>query len=143
MRKLAAPAALAVAVIALTVPATATAKNIKQNGFVVGDKAATVKLRVQVKGGDPVKVAGFRAKNVVARCGKETIRIQLTALSPVSVQEDGDFKVRLSDGEGGILRISGSVSDDGRSTAGNVKTNEFDQGDGTCKVPKQKFTTSA
>lgn len=143
MRKLASLAALAAAAITLIAPASAIAKNVKQTGFVVGDKAATVKLRVKVQGGDPVKVAGFRAKNVVARCGKDTIRIQLTALSPTSVQRDGDFKVRLSDGKGGILRISGHVAGNGRSTAGNVKTNEFDQSGRTCKVPKQKFKTSA
>ncbi len=140
MRKI---ATLTVAIAALALPAIALAENVKQTGFIVGDKSATVKLRVKVKGGDPVKVAGFRAKNVVARCGKDTIRIQLTALSPTEVKRDGDFKVRLSDGNGGILRISGHVDDHGRSTSGNVKTNEFDQGDRTCKVPKQGFKTSA
>jgi len=134
---------LTAALVALALPAAAMAENVQQTGYIVGDKAATVKLRVKVKGGDPVKVAGFRAKNVVARCGKDTIRIQLTALSPVAVKGDGDFKVRLGDGEGGILRISGHVENRGRSTTGNVKTNEFDQGDKTCKVPKQGFKTSA
>lgn len=140
MRKL---ATLAIAIIALAAPATATAKNIKQRGFIVGDKAATVKLRVNVKDGHAVKVGGFRAKSVLANCTDKDIRIQLTALDPVPVKHDGAFKVRLSDGAGGILRISGQVLDRGKATKGTVKTNDFQQGDGSCRVAKQRFKTSA
>jgi hypothetical protein len=143
LRKIATLTAAAAAVVALAVPATAAAMNVKQSGYIVGDKAATVKLRTKVNGGSATKLSGFRAKNVVAHCGKDTIRIQLTALAPVEVSSDQDFKIRLSDGDGGILRISGHVKDKGRSTVGNVKTNDFEQGGDTCKVSKQKFKTSA
>ena len=136
-------ATLTTALVALAVPTVAHAENVKQSGYVVGDKSATVKMRVKVKDGKAVKVAGFRAKNVVARCGKDVIRIQLTVRSPIDVEGDGDFKGRIGDGEGGIVRISGTIKDHGLSAVGNVKTNEFEQGDKTCKVPTQKFKTSA
>lgn len=134
---------LATTVVMLAAPATALGKTVRQTGFIKGDKAATVKLRVKVAGKDPKKVAGFKAKNVEARCDKGPIRISLTALTPVKVDSDNDFKVRLSDGSGGILRISGTVKDDGRRTVGNLKTNDFESGSQTCKVPKQRFKTSA
>lgn len=128
---------------ALAAPAAAAAKNVKQTGYVVGDKAAKVKLRVKVKDGEAVKVAGFRAQNVTARCDKDMIRITLTVHSPIEVKGGGDFKARISDGRGGVVRISGQVKNGGRATSGSVKTNEFQQGDRTCKVPKQRFKTSA
>lgn len=141
MRKL---ATLTVVIATLALPAAALAKNIKQSGFVTGDKAATVKLRVNVKGGEPVKVGGFRAQNVLAHCKKpdRDIRITLTALEPVPVKRSGDFKVRLGDGAGGYLEIKGEVLDDGRSTKGSIKTNDFKKGDDTCRVTKQRFKTS-
>jgi hypothetical protein len=128
--------------VALAVPATAASGNLKQSGFIVGDKAATVKLRVKVRKGDAVKVGGFKAQNVLAKCKDKDIRIALIALEPVPVQRDGDFKVRLSDGDGGILRISGTVLNDGKATKGTVKTNDFEQGKDTCRVAKQRFRTS-
>ena len=143
MKKIATLTAAAAALVALAAPATAAAKNVKQSGYIVGDKAATVKLRTKVSGGTATKLSGFRAKNVVAHCGKDTIRIQLTVVSPIKVERDGDFKGRIGDGEGGIIRIAGTVADDGLSTAGSVKTNEFTKGQKTCKVSKQKFKTSA
>lgn len=140
MKKL---AILIVMFAALAAPAAAAAKNVKQTGNVVGDKVATVKLRVKVEHGKALKVAGFRAQNVAARCGKDVIRITLTVHSPIEVEGNGDFKGRISDGEGGMVRISGQVKDRGRATSGSVKTNEFQQGNRTCKVPKQRFKTSA
>ncbi len=141
MRKLTVPIAIAM-LAALTVPAGAAAKNVKQKGYVVGDKAAKVKLRVKVHDGEAVKVAGFRARNVTARCGKDVIRITLTVHSPIAVAGDGGFKGRISDGRGGIVRISGHVTKRGRATRGSLKTNEFRQGKRTCKVKKQRFKTS-
>ena len=136
-------ATLAAAAVMLAVPATAFGKTISQTGFIKGDKAATIKLRVKVDGKDPQKVGGFKAKNVRARCDNGPIRISLTALTPVKVNRDNEFKVRLSDGSGGILRISGTVKDNGKRTVGNLKTNRFESGTQTCKVAKQKFKTSA
>ena len=136
---------LAAAAMALIAPASALAENIQQEGFIKGDKAAPVKLRVKVdSSGDVKKVGGFRAQNVVASCdGEKVIRIQLTALTPVPVERDNSFKVRLSDGSGGILRITGEIKDGGRVTVGNLKTNEFESGKLTCRVSKQRFATSA
>ena len=136
-------ATMAVTAAVLALPATAFGETVRQSGFIKGDKAATVKLRVKVTGGDAKKVGGFKAKNVRARCEKGPIRITLSALTPVKVDSDNGFKVRLNDGEGGVLRISGKVKDDGRKTVGNLKTNEFQSGSQTCKVAKQKFSTSA
>lgn len=140
MRKL---TILTAALVAFAVPATAAAKNVKQTGYVVGDKAATIKLRVQVKHGEAIKVAGFRAQNVIARCGKDKIRITLTVHSPIAVERDGDFKDRIADGQGGFVMVGGHVNNRGRATVGNVKTNEFQQGKRTCRVAKQRFKTSA
>lgn len=135
---------LIAALAALAVPSGAAAANVKQTGYIVGDKAAKVKLRVKVAGGDAVKLAGFRAQNVSARCDKDaTIRITLTVHTPIEIERDGDFKARISDGQGGMVRIAGQVKNRGHATAGTVKTNEFQQGKRTCKVPKLPFKTSA
>ena len=127
----------------LLLPASALAKNIQQQGQIVHDDATSVKLRVKVNGKTPVKVGGFKAKNVMVRCDDGPSRINFTALTPVKVDGDNGFKVRLSDGNGGILRINGKVKNGGKATVGSLKTNTFDSGKTTCKAPKQRFTTSA
>ena len=127
----------------LLLPASALASNIQQVGQIVHDDATSVKLRVKVNGNTPVKVAGFKAKNVMVRCEDGPSRINFTALTPVNVDSDNGFKVRLSDGNGGILRINGKVKNDGKATVGSLKTNNFDSGKTTCKAPKQRFKTSA
>ncbi|MBA2523698.1 MAG: hypothetical protein H0V25_10280 [Solirubrobacterales bacterium] len=136
-------AALAATATVLAIPAAAQANTIDQEGFIAGDKSATVRLRVKVTNGEAKKIGGFRVKNVEANCGKKVIRIQLTALVPVKVESDGGFKVRLPDGDGGVLRISGNVEDSGHSTVGSLKTNDFKAGDMTCMVSKQRFTTAS
>lgn len=127
----------------LVMPASALAKNIKQEGQIVKDSATSVKLRVKVNGKTPVKVAGFRAIGVKVRCEKGPRRTTFTALTPVKVNSHKTFKVRLSDGSGGILRIVGKVKNDGKATVGSLKTNAFESGKKTCKAPKQKFKTAA
>lgn len=139
MKKIAILVALAAI---LLLPASAQAKILKQEGTIVGDKTATVKLRVKVNGGEAEKVGGFKAKNVLVRCDNGPSRISFTALTPVDVASDNNFKVRLNDGNGGILRISGTVKNRGRATTGSLKTNDFESGTQTCKAPKQKFKTS-
>lgn len=131
------------ALAALLAPSGAAAANVKQTGYIVGDKAAKVKLRVKVTDGDAVKVAGFRAQNVSARCDKDAIRITLTVHTAIEIERDGDFKARIGDGQGGMVRIAGHVKNHGRATTGTVKTNEFQQGGRSCKVPKLKFKTSS
>lgn len=127
----------------LVLPANALAKSIQQRGQIVGDDATSVKLRVEVDNGQAVKVGGFKANSVMVHCDDGPSRIDFKALTPVSVDSGNAFKVRLSDGNGGILRISGKVKDEGRATVGNLKTNDFDSGNTTCHAPKQKFKTSA
>jgi hypothetical protein len=127
----------------LALPASALAKNIQQQGQIVHDDATSVKLRVKVHGSTPVKVAGFKAKNVMVRCEDGPSRINFTALTPVDVDGDNGFKVRLSDGHGGILRINGKVKNGGKATVGSLKTNDFHSGKTTCKAPKQRFKTAA
>ena len=127
----------------LLAPASALAMNIQQQGQIVNDDATSVKLRVKVSGGTPKKVGGFKAKNVMVRCDDGPSRIDFTALTPVNVKGDNGFGVRLSDGHGGILRITGEVKAHGRATVGSLKTNDFKSGKTTCKAPKQKFKTSA
>lgn len=128
----------------MLVPASAHAKNIQQTGQIVGDKTTSVKLRVKVVGGEVRKVAGFKAKNVLTRCDSGPSRISFTALTPIAVKNDNTFRVRLTNDDGAVLRISGKVKDRGRKTVGKLKTNSFEASSGeTCKTPKQKFKTSA
>lgn len=128
----------------LLLPASAFAKTIKQEGQIVKDDVTSVKLRVKVSGGTPVKVGGFKAKNVMVHCDNGPSRINFKALTPVKVNGNRGFKVRLSDGRGGILRITGKVKAHGHATVGSLKTNSFKADNKTtCKAPKQKFTTSA
>ena len=128
---------------ALIAPASALADTIRHEGQIVGDDATEVKLRVEYDNGRAEKVGGFKAKNVVVRCDDGPSRINFTALTPVNVNSDNAFKVRLSDGDGGILRIAGKVKNDGKATVGNLKTNDFQSNGQTCRAPKQKFKTSA
>lgn len=141
MRKL---ATLIAATAVLAVPATATAKTIRQEGTFVGDKASKVTLQVQTKGKDPRSVTDFKARNVQTRCEGDRSRIDFTVLAAVRIKENNGFKVRLSDGDGGILRISGKVKNNGKRVVGNLKTNEFKSSNGLiCKTPKQRFKTSS
>ena len=94
---------------ALAVPSVASAKIIKQEGQIVGDNATNVKLRVKVNGGEAKKVSGFRARGVRTRCESGPTRFKFTALDPVDVNDRNRFRARLSDGEGGVLRIAGKV----------------------------------
>jgi hypothetical protein len=135
-------AILGAVAVGLMAPASAQAKNFQQKGFVKGDRAATVKLRVAVENGHPTKVAGFRAINVRARCGKDRVRITLRAVTPIRVKDDHTFKARLADDEGGVLHITGKVKDGGRKTKGRLWTNEFESGKKTCRVPQQRWKTS-
>lgn len=135
-------AILGAAAVALMAPASAQAKNFQQKGTVKGDRAAVVKLRVAVENGHPTKVAGFRALNVQARCGKDRVRITLRAVTPIKVADDHTFRARLADDAGGVLHLKGKVRDRGRKTKGRLWTNEFKSGKKTCRVPQQKWRTS-
>ena len=134
---------LIAAAAVLAVPATASAKTIRQSGGIVGDKPTKVTLQVKTQGKDPRKVANFKARNVRTRCAGKPARIDFTVLGAVPVNASNGFKVRLSDGEGGILRISGKVKNNGKRVVGNLKTSAFESSNGqTCKTPKQRFKTS-
>jgi hypothetical protein len=141
MKRLATAIALTAA---LAVPTVASAATIKQEGQIVKDDATSVKLRIKTNSsGKATKVAGFKAKNVRTNCDDGPTRISFTALQPVDI-DNGKFKVRLSDDNGGILRLSGKVSGDAKSVTGKLKTNNFEGSGGqTCKTPKQKFKTEA
>lgn len=141
MRKI---ASILVAGAVLAVPATATAKTIRHQGQIVGDKETKVTLQVKTAGKDPVSVANFKARNVVTRCDGKPSRIDFTVLDAVPVSDNNSFKSRLTDGEGGILRITGKVKNNGKATVGSLKTNDFKSADGaTCRTPKQKFKTQS
>jgi hypothetical protein len=134
-------AIIAASVAALVAPASALANVIRQEGQIVHDDATLVKLHVVTKGGKPVKVEQFKAKNVAVHCDDGPSRITFTALDPAKVESDNTFKVRLSDGNGGILRIKGQVKGGGKAVVGSLKTNDFDSGKQTCRAPKQRFKT--
>jgi hypothetical protein len=141
MRKV---AVLAVAVIAMVFASSALAgsKTIRQSGQVVGDKAATVQLRVRVKHGVATKVAGFKAKNVFTRCDGKVIRFKYTALDPIPVTNN-EFKITLVGGDA-VMKVQGKVKSHGNATKGSLKTNRFTGSNGaTCKTPKQRFKTSS
>jgi hypothetical protein len=135
---------LCAATALLALPATASAETIKQKGQIVGDDETRVSLKVEVNGLGPVEVADFKAKNVFTRCDKKPSRLDFTALDPIQVKSDDTFKARLTDNDGGFLRIAGKVKNGGAATVGSLKTNEIKSEDGSiCKTPKQKFKTSA
>jgi len=113
-----------------------------RDGEIVGDKPTRITLQVKADGKDPVSVANFKARNIFTRCEGEPSRIDYTVLDAVPVKSNNSFKSRLTDGEGGILRISGKVKNNGKATVGSLKTNTFTSADGLdCKTPKQKFKT--
>ena len=139
MRKL---TIICVSAAALAVPSSAMAGNvIRHEGQIVRDDATKVKLRVEMRGGEPRKVAGFKARNVRVNCDKGQSRITFTALTPIKVKRDNRFEVRLSDGDGGYLKIKGEVRNRGRATVGSLRTSEFKSGGQTCQAPKQRFKT--
>jgi len=137
-------ATLCAAIGVLALPASASAETIKQKGEIVGDSETRVSLKVEVTGLGPVEVADFKAKNVFTRCDKEPSRLDFTALDPIQVKSDDTFKARLTDNDGGFLRIAGKVKKGGAAVVGSLKTNEIQSENGSiCKTPKQKFKTSA
>lgn len=132
------------AAAALALPATASAETIDQTGQILDDDATKVTLQVDYNGVNALNVANFKAKRVFTRCAGEPTRINFTALDAVPVDLDGTFKSRLSDKNGGFLRIAGKVKDNGQATVGTLKTNQFESAGGdVCKTPKQKFKTSS
>ena len=142
-------AAIAVAVaVSLALAGTAMAGStwIRQTGQIVGDSATSVKLRVKVKNGQPEKISGFVASDVLTRCGakRNPRRFQYSALNPIPVHADDSFNTVLLDDSIG-LRISlvGVVKRHGAAVVGTIKTNRFEPGKNqTCKVPKQRFKTA-
>jgi hypothetical protein len=135
-------AVLAATAAGLALPATAQAKNFQQTGYIKGDRDAVVKLRVGLENGQPAKIAGFRALHVRATCGRDKVRITLRAVTTIHVRRDHTFKARLSDDNGGVLRIAGKVRDGGRKAKGHLSTNEFKSGSKKCHVPRQRWRTS-
>jgi opacity protein-like surface antigen len=135
----------ALAMAALAAPASASADNIRQKGGIVGDDKAKISLKVETRDdGSPKAIVDYAAENIATRCEGKSSRIDFTVLDPVPVKDDGGFKVRLRNGEGGVLRISGKVEKGNERVVGNLKSNEFETSTGdTCKTPKQRWNTSA
>ena len=140
MRKLAV-LGVAVASLAFAGSAFAGSKTIKQTGGIVGDKAASVKLRIKVKNGVATKVSGFQAEDVFTRCDGKVVRFKYNALDPLPVV-DNKFKIKLVGSGGAVMKVQGKVKDGGNATKGSLKTNKFPAGGKTCKTPKQRFKTS-
>jgi hypothetical protein len=135
---------LCAATAVLAFPASAAAETIKHKGEIVGDSETRVSLKVEYNSLGPISVDDFKAKNVFTRCDKKPSRLDFTALDPIDVKSDNSFKARLTDNEGGFLRIQGKVKNGGETVVGNLKTNEIRSEDGSlCKTPKQKFKTFA
>jgi hypothetical protein len=132
--------AVAAAALAFAASALAGSKTIAQSGGIVGDKAATVKLRVKVKKGVATKVSGFRANGVFTRCDGEIVRFKYNALDPFTVVND-KFNIKLVSGDA-ALKVKGKVKNNGNATKGSLSTNHFSAGGKTCKTPKQRFKTS-
>ncbi len=142
MKRFSGMAAAMVVVVALAFAGSALAgsKTIAQSGGVVGDKAATVKLRVKVKNGVATKVSGFRANGVFTRCDGDIVRFKYNSLDPFAVV-DNKFKIKLVGGDA-VLKVQGKVKNNGNATKGSFKTNRFSASGKTCKTPKQRFKTS-
>ncbi|MCB0874576.1 MAG: hypothetical protein R2718_09115 [Solirubrobacterales bacterium] len=127
--------------------ALAGSKTIKQTGQIVGDNATFVKLRVKVSGGDPEKISGYSAKNVLTRCeaknGRVNKRFSYSALDPIMVNSSNRFNAVLIDDSIGLkIKLQGKVKKHGKVVAGTIKTNRFDLNNKVCKVPGQKFKTA-
>jgi hypothetical protein len=131
-----------IASLAFAASALAGSKTIAQTGGVIGDKAASVKLRIKVKNGVATKVSGFQASNVFTRCDGEVVRFKYNALDPLPVV-DNEFKIKLVGGGGAVMRIQGKVKNGGRATKGSLRTNTFSSAGHTCRSPKQRFKTSS
>lgn len=116
-------------------------KTFRHTGNVKNDPAASIKLRVTKKGDKYLKVSGFRANNVFSRCNGTNSRIDLRVLDPLRVK-GSRFDVKLTDGEGGVLRLAGKIKRGGRETEGNLSTSNFESEDGQlCNTPRQPFVT--
>ena len=77
------------------------------------------------------------------RCDAGDSRFEFTALNPTKVTKKGNFKERLKNPDGDVLRIKGTVKQKGKSVIGYISTSEFNGGSaGTCQTPKQKFKTT-
>ena len=148
---LAAGALLIALVAALPTIATATKNGghgqkprvVKNAGEIDGDDATRVTLRVVIDGASSAEVERFKARNVLVQCDDGPSRIDaFTALKPITVGPKGGFGVKLTDSDGGVLRVNGVVGEGGESTTGSIKTNKFPSGDQMCKSPKQTFTTA-
>ena len=134
----------ALALAALAAPSTAAADTIRQKGGIVGDDKAKISLKVETKGKTPKAIVDYAAEDIATRCDGKSSRIDFTVLDPVPVKDDGGFKVRLRNGEGGVLRITGKVLKGNKEVVGNLKSNEFETSTGdVCKTPKQRFHTES
>jgi archaellin len=127
--------------------ALAGSKTIKQTGRIVGDQATFVKLRVKVKNGEPQKISGYSAKDVLTRCegkkGRVNKRYSYSALNPISVNSSNQFNAVLVDDSIGLkIKLQGKVKRRGKAVTGTIKTNRFDLKNQVCKVPGQKFKTA-
>ena len=136
-----------VASLAIAGSALAGTKTYKQTGQIVGDNATFVKLRVKVSSGDPQKISGFKAKNVLTRCdaknGRVNKRFQYSALDPISVNSMDQFDAVLTDKSIGLkITLQGEVKKRGKAVTGKIKTNRFDLKNKVCRVPSQKFKTA-
>lgn len=134
--------------LSLTLPASAAAKTFTHEGRIVGDAASRVTLEVKVRNGKPRKVTNVTARRVGTVCGKRhrRERITFTLFEPLRVRAGNSFGARLGDGEGGFLRIRGTVRRHGRVTVGSLRTNEFRSHSGAskgmlCRTPRQRFKT--
>jgi hypothetical protein len=134
--------ALALLLVAGTLPASAATKKVRHAGQIVGDDATRVTLKLTKRDGKIRKLSRFRATDVYARCDGRNARASFAALDPTRVTPKGNFKERLKNPNGETLRIKGSVKRRGKKVVGFISTNDFDGGSaGTCRVPKQKFVT--
>ena len=134
--------AIAVVLAVAAAPALAEAKKIKHRGEIVDDPGTKVTLKLTKRGGEIRKVSRFEAVGVLTRCDAGDRRYAFTALDSTKVTRKGNFKERLRNPDGSVLRIKGTVKNRGRRVVGFISTSEFDGGSaGTCQTPKQRFKT--
>lgn len=133
---------VAVLALALT-PALAEAKKIKHSGQIVADPNTRVTLKLTKKGGEIRKLSKFKARRVRTACSEGEFTFTFTAFDPTKVTKKGNFKERLKNADGSVLRIKGTVKKRGRKVIGFISSSDFDGGTaGTCRVPKQRFKTT-
>lgn len=128
----------------LLVPASASAASVKHTGKINEAPGSKVAFKAVKKQGEIVRINGFRAKWVPAKCGNQRTTVAaIRSTNPLRVK-DGKFQNKLMTADGKTkIFIRGKFKQQGNKTKGTIRTSKFKSSGMTCKVPEQIFKTKA